>query len=417
MKKSIKWVLAVLGVVVAGVVIGWASGSPNGIHVSEGAKYQYQLINPDDIIIEYSGLKPDSKLSKYKGKYVTDTAMYLSDEVGIYLGDEHFKAKVGEYIKYSDINWTWNLSDFEMYQLMNSQGEASPSLFKGVVVYSDGTEGDISADRVTLEPSADGSQIVVGVWFRGDIFYYKINIQERWGDGESLSEEEKETFKQEGSSGNNTDLKEDKLVYSESDAPGLSSINWGIVNKYYNEVMSSDIGTDVNVFKVIGKDPRINEDWSELNEKFDSLYGNDDRGVYTFLLDLYDSYMQSGMFVLGFADYAFLYIEPYRSNTDSGLYGEVGEDRVTDEEGYNKWLSEHDAGSNNVDDSSMDKTDELMGNTWEQQYRKELSRLIDEYITEEPIYDMDEVREAYDKLVSDGILSDPDGKYKEAIGY
>lgn len=315
------------------------------------------------------------------------------------------------------IDWTWELSDFEMYQLMNSQGEASPSLFKGVVVYSDGTEGDISADRVTLEPSVDGSQIVVGVWFRDDIFYYKINIQERWGDGESLSEEEKEAFKQEGSSGNNIDLKEDKLVYSESDAPGLSSINWGIVNKYYNEVMSSDIGTDVNVFKVIGKDPRINEDWSELNEKFDSLYGNDDRGIYTFLLDLYDSYMQSGMFVLGFADYAFLYIEPYRSNTDSGLYGEVGEDRVTDEEGYNKWLLEHDAGSNNVDGSSMDKTDELMGNTWEQQYRKEFSRLIEEYITEEPIYDMDEVREAYDKLVSDGILSDPDGKYKEAIGY
>lgn len=288
MKKSIKWVLAVLGVVVAGVVVGWASGSPNGIHVSEGAKYQYQLINPDDIIIEYSGLKPDSKLSNYKGKYVTDTAMYLSDEVGVYLGDEHFKAKVGEYIKYSDINWTWNLSDFEMYQLMNSQGEASPSLFKGVVVYSDGTEGDISADRVTLEPSADGSQIVVGVWFRDDIFYYKINIQERWGDGESLSEEEKETFKQEGSStsGDSTGLSAEKITYSTA-ADVYASDDYAYIYELVLKDKSLDKSTRIVFEEDLYEMVKDMEEWGNLNEfrKFTSL-----EDFYSFFDEMYAPY-------------------------------------------------------------------------------------------------------------------------------
>lgn len=323
MKKSVKWVLAVLGVVVAGVVVGWASGSPNGIHVSEGAKYQYQLINPDDIIIEYSGLKPDSKLSNYKGKYVTDTAMYLSDEVGIYLGDEHFKAKVGEYIKYSDINWTWNLSDFEMYQLMNSQGEASPSLFKGVVVYSDGTEGDISADRVTLEPSADGSQIVVGVWFRDDIFYYKINIQERWGDGESLSEEEKETFKQEGSS-SGQEVYTDEVngaisgkTYSEVDAPEMTNIDWGIFNEAAIECLGEHCYVG-DLFVKVGSDPRV--DLVEVNNSFNKYYGNTLDKMCLFISDLYETYLRT-QDEDGFFD--ILYVQPTNDNDANGMYDDL----------------------------------------------------------------------------------------------
>lgn len=288
MKKGIKWVLAVLGVVVAGVVVGWASGSPNGIHVSEGAKYQYQLIDPEDIIIEYSGLKPDSKLSDYKGKYVTDTAMYLSDEVGVYLGEEHFKAKVGEYVKYLDINWTWDLSDFEMYQLMKSQGEASPSLFKGTIEYSDGTEGDINADRVTLEESKDGHQILVGVEFRDDTFNYKIAIQELWGDGENLSEEEKEAFKQEGSStsGDSIGSSAEKVTYSTA-YDVYASDDYAYIFELVLKDSSIDDSTKFGFEKDLDEMVKDMEKWGNLNKfrKFTSL-----EDFYSFFDEMYAPY-------------------------------------------------------------------------------------------------------------------------------
>ena len=342
MKKNVKWALIAGGVVIAGIGVGWASGSPNGIHVSEGAKYQYQLINPDDIIIEYSGLKPDSKLSSYKGKYVTDTAMYLSDEVGIYLGDEHFKAKVGEYVKYSDINWTWDLSDFEMYQLMNSQGEASPSLFKGTVEYADGTEGGIQADAVDLERSKDGNNIVVSISFRGDEFIYNIPILELWDDMDSLSVEEQDAVKSESSSevvsSNSSDTADGYIVYSEKDAPGLSSIDWDIVNSI-GVNRSMDIDPSVNIFEALGKDPRINGDWSELNKVYTTYYGNDKNDTTRFLNLLCESYLQSGNFVRGYSDYAFLLFEPYRSKTDNGDYGDdiVNLENVVREESVDEY--------------------------------------------------------------------------------
>lgn len=174
------------------------------------------------------------------------------------------------------IDWTWELSDFEMYQLMKSQGEASPSLFKGTIEYADGTEGDISADRVTLEEDTESQQILVGVWFRDDIFYYKINIQERWGDGESLSEEEVETFKQEGSSSGST---------------GSLTSDWsdnGIVDLNNNRGISES-----SLYDQVKKMVELEDLWlkavADNNNQFEVMSNNDYKGkdtAYSYEIDV-----------------------------------------------------------------------------------------------------------------------------------
>ncbi len=156
-------------------------GKIEGIHVTEGAKYQYQVINPEDIIIEYSGLKSDIALSEYDGSYVTDTSVYLSDTVGVYLGEEHFEAKVSEYVHYTDVNFKWNVSDEDLYLLWRKDLEVSPSLFEGSITYADGYVGSIDADEVELK--YDGYVIDVIITLRGDDRVgYQVEISEAWLD-------------------------------------------------------------------------------------------------------------------------------------------------------------------------------------------------------------------------------------------
>ena len=176
-------------------VEGTKKNKVKGIHITEGPKYQYQLINPDDIIVEYSGLKPDRKLSEYDGKYVTDTSVYLSDRVGVYLGEEHFEAKVDEYINYIDVDFKWNVSDKDLYLLSRRQLEASPSLFVGTITYADGYEGSIDAESVEL--NLFGDVLTVKIAFRGEeSVSYEIEIPELWGDGEIIAVETEEDIRE-----------------------------------------------------------------------------------------------------------------------------------------------------------------------------------------------------------------------------
>lgn len=180
--------------------------SVKGIHITEGPKYQYQLINPDDIIVEYSGLKPDRKLSEYDGRYVTDTSVYLSDRVGVYLGEEHFEATVGEYINYIDVDFKWNVSDHDLYLLSRRQLEVSPSLFEGTITYADGYEGSIDAESV--EFSRLGNTLTVKIAFRGEeSVSYEIEIPDIWEDGEDLSTEDdiREWYENLGGDGSEVD--------------------------------------------------------------------------------------------------------------------------------------------------------------------------------------------------------------------
>ena len=55
MKEKKKVNLAVVGLVICvlvlGIIIALNAGKVNGIRVTDGPKYQYQVISPDDIIV------------------------------------------------------------------------------------------------------------------------------------------------------------------------------------------------------------------------------------------------------------------------------------------------------------------------------------------------------------------------------
>lgn len=97
---------------------------------------------------------------------------------------------------YTNIDWTWSVSDYELYNTMMKQEEANSELFSGIIDYSDGHQETVKADSVNLIWE-DGSTMVVEVEFRGKKFPYKVEIKDNWGDGESLSEEKLEQLKQE----------------------------------------------------------------------------------------------------------------------------------------------------------------------------------------------------------------------------
>ena len=342
MKKGIKYGLAVLGVVIVGVGVGWASGSPKGIHVSDGAKYQYQLIDPEDIIIEYSGLKPDMKLSKYKDKYVSDTTAYLTDSVGVYLGDNHFEAKVPEFVKYSDINWKWNISNVELYNLMVSQGSVNTEFFEGTIDYADGMQGNVKADSVNLR--AEEGKMVVEVEFRGKKFPYKVEIKDNWGDGESLSEEQLEQLKQEEQEQGSEVVDVNKTRFSLEDAPELTNVDWDLFNSIYSEEFG-DAGFNKrkDLFKVVGADLRVN--FEEFNKDyFLTYYGNTKEGIYKFCSDIVDTYDGCGGVVEESAWCSPMCLEPYNTNTELGLYEDLKNSFYERFDSYNEvgWWSEDD---------------------------------------------------------------------------
>lgn len=329
MKKQVKYGLIAGGVVLVGVAVGWSMGSPKGIHVTDGAKYQFQVIDPEDIVIEYSGLKPDRSLADYKGKYVTDTSVYLSNQVGVYLGEDHYTATVGEYVQYTDINWKWDSNNnWDMFvNTRNGSVEGDASMFEGIIDYADGTQSSVTADSVELGFEDNGNTEVVSIKFRDDTYTYKFAIPEAWwdeGDGSDLSAEDLEALR-----GQDTEMTQDgsstaDYVYSLKDVPELTNVDWDLFNKYASAAMRSDS----NLFSVIGKDVRV--DWSLVNDSFNQYYGNTEEGMKSFVYDLYDTYEQNKDSELDnvgtYGDTGF-FLQPIYDKIVNGDYDDITKDR------------------------------------------------------------------------------------------
>lgn len=300
-----------------------------GIHVTDGAKYQYQVIDPKDIIIEYSGLKPDRSLADYKGKYVTDTSVYLSNQVGVYLGEDHYTATVGEYVQYTDINWKWDSNiNWDMFvSTRNGVTEGDASMFEGIIDYADGTQSSVTADSVELGFEDNGNTEVVSIKFRDDTYTYKFAIPEAWwdeGDGSELSAEDLEDLR-----GHDTEMTQDgsstaDYVYSLKDVPELTNVDWDLFNKY----ASVSFHNDGNVFSFLGKDVRV--DWSLVNDSFNQYYGNTEEGMKSFVYDLYDTYEQnkgSELDNVGTYGDSCFYLQPINDKIVNGDYDDITKDR------------------------------------------------------------------------------------------
>lgn len=329
MKKQVKYGLIAGGVVVVGVAVGWSMGSPKGIHVTDGAKYQFQVIDPEDIVIEYSGLKPDRSLADYKGKYVTDTSVYLSNQVGVYLGEDHYTATVGEYVQYTDINWKWDSNNnWDMFiSTRNGVTEGDAGMFEGIIDYADGIQSSVTADSVELGFEDNGNTEVVSIKFRDDTYTYKFAIPEAWwdeGDGSDMSAEDLEALR-----GQDTEMTQDgsstaDYVYSLKDVPELTNVDWDLFNKY----ASVNLHNDGNLFSFLGKDVRV--DWSLVNDSFNQYYGNTDEGMLLFFSDLFETYEHNkGTELDNVGTYgdSCMYIQPINDKIANGDYDDITKDR------------------------------------------------------------------------------------------
>ena len=125
-----------------------------------------------------------------------------------------------------DISWSWSVSDYELWQLMRSQGDVSIELFEGTIDYADGSQGKVKPDKVTLEMGED-IMMYVGLEFRGDTYFEKIQVADHWGDGEPLSDEELEEIKKVNSS----ETSDNSRVFDE---------NIHSENEYHNLMLISD---------------------------------------------------------------------------------------------------------------------------------------------------------------------------------
>lgn len=164
----------------------------SGVHVADGAKYQYQPVNLKDIIVEYSGLKGDKPLSEYDGEYLLDSDVYLGDTVGLYLDGEHYDAEVGEYLPYTDIVWEvinnsefWDVTDYDAKEI-------DPKLFRGVVEYSDGSRYEVTPERVRGNGVSEAMRFYVSISYCG--VDYEGSVVCGDPDGEYLGEGEEPDY-------------------------------------------------------------------------------------------------------------------------------------------------------------------------------------------------------------------------------
>lgn len=230
-------------------------------------------------------------------------------------------------------------------------------------------------------------------------------------------------------------------VYSEKDAPGLTSIDWDLFNENMRDeqmIFLGDVDLEINILQTLGNDPRINNDWSALNEKFDTLYGNDDEGMVRFANDLARSYDYSVDFARGFCDYAYIVVEPYRTNTDNGVYGVINELEITNQAAYDEYIAKKEEESQAIRDTIEQEREQAEQERWnsltpeEQQaelYEEELSKYKNEMsvtiailqgdgiYTEEVWGNMETMYDVLDWLMAENYLTGPKEKYIEAIDY
>lgn len=277
-----------------------------GIHVTDGAKYQFQVIDPEDIVIEYSGLKPDRSLADYKGKYVTDTSVYLSNQVGVYLGEDHYTATVGEYVQYTDINWKWDSNNnWDMFvNTRNGSVEGDASMFEGIIDYADGTHSSVTADSVELGFEDNGNTEVVSIKFRDDTYTYKFAIPESWwdeGDGSDLSAEDLEALKMQGTTGDSSkadhsNWKIEVVDVSNEDFDTQFQTMWNIY-KLWRESIDVEEGSYGTTIKIPNEDIVISYTIPEDSNWY-YVYGNTSiQEVYkAFGLDFGGNFVRCGHF-------------------------------------------------------------------------------------------------------------------------
>lgn len=182
MKKNKKLLIvfaAALVAIVAIMAVLMSGGEPTGIYVTGGTKYQYQLINPSEIMVTRSGMKGDVSLAEYGGRYVLDSATYSGETVGVTIDDKHFVAEIGEYVSYIDVNWAWIVSDFEIFAWLQDSTELNPELFEGVIEYADGATGIVAPYSVS--GSVDGNTVNLVINYMDDDFDYSFNVPDDWG--------------------------------------------------------------------------------------------------------------------------------------------------------------------------------------------------------------------------------------------
>lgn len=223
-------------------------------------------------------------------------------------------------------------------------------------------------------------------------------------------------------------------VYSEKDAPGLTSIDWDLFNENMRDeqmIFLGDVDLEINILQTLGNDPRINNDWSALNEKFDTLYGNDDEGMVRFANDLARSYDYSVDFARGFCDYAYIVVEPYRTNTDNGVYGVINELEITDKEAYDAFYGAREQEAEDAkEQAEQDRwnsltPEEQQAELYEQdlfKYKSDIWVLVNDLsskgiYTEEVWSEFETLYDLLDWLIAEGYLTDPNGKYRESIDY
>ena len=242
----------------------------------------------------------------------------VAQESEAYVQDEEGKKS------YTNIDWTWSVSDYELYNTMMKQEEVNSELFSGIIDYSDGHQETVKADSVNLIWE-DGSTMVVEVEFKGKKFPYKVEIKDNWGDGESLSEEQLEQLKQEEQEQGSEVVDVNKTRFSLEDAPELTNVDWDLFNSFYAEEFG-DTGFNKrkDLFKVVGADLRV--DFEEFNKDFSVYYGNTKDGMYKFYRDMINTYNGWG----GIVEESFVWcspmcLEPYCTNTELGLYDDLRE--------------------------------------------------------------------------------------------
>ena len=319
-------------------------GKPSGIHMSEGAKYQYQSVEPSDIIVEYSGLKPDCSLDKVDGTYLLDSSVYEGDTFGIYLDGEYFGTTIEEYVPYSDIQWAMvdNTEFWSVYGSRATSDMIDTSMIEGKVIYADGSEMVIEPERVWGTLGGGEVDYKLSVVYRDKV--YEVSSPCPWldwdmsgSDGEVADVSGSVVLNLEGTetvSNTETSDSSQGTRYSIADCPELTNLDWDEFNKVVEE--DHALGYVADLFSFIGADPRV--DWSEVNDHFNEYYGGSE-GVWDFYLDIYWSYY------FGYGDdrmcwLGTLAIEPYATRIDENseyydelydkVYAEVHADKIAE---------------------------------------------------------------------------------------
>lgn len=323
MKKKMVTVLLALVVAASSILGGCGeaqetggraedTSKPVGIHI-DGPKYQYSKILTDDIVVEYNGAKSDCSLTNYNGVVVLDSASYISDTVGLYLGDEHFSCPV-DLIYNKGIEWNWELSDTDIMNYVSPpdaydedgtvcedalkyQDGLQPEFFTGTITYTDGEVGKVQPDSVICREDSQG----VNLYF---IFYGKeyskpikfdrtgysgLTLQENIERGNiTVSEETKDLLEspyfayfptlKEGGFDSNIDFQLSTLPYIKADDPNLDYSNLKEGKEGYLKARGADLVEYLN---------NIDESWwtnMSVKDGFFVLAGSKDFGEDFFKL-------------------------------------------------------------------------------------------------------------------------------------